>query len=291
MSDLIELEECPVQDLPSENVDGRSVDCPVAKRRRKDYTVADKLVVLAALNSGESAHAVSQRTGIDRKSLRLWKTQELALNEQSKKRIVRRLPGGGRSPFYPEIDAELFEFFSSEREQRRSVTYKTLQSRIQSSDFKSTIPAEFKVSDKYIYGWARRHNITSRRITHHGQVDNRPVVETLAAVESYFLSLRYASATLPTSRIFNMDETPCYVDMSRDSTLHFKGSKNVDGADTGYRKHRYTVVLCSCLDGRMLMPMIIFKGLQKAPKVSVLTKTAHVTASMSGSLDTRLAIE
>ena len=66
-----------------------------------------------------------------------------------------------------------------------------------------------------------------------------------------------------------MDEVPCYIDMARDTTLAFSGSKNVDGADTGYRKHRYTVCLPATASGKMLKPMIIFRGLKRAPKVPV----------------------
>ena len=86
-----------------------------------------------------------------------------------------------------------------------------------------------------------------------------------------------------------MDEVPCYFDMARDYTLHFVGSKNVDGADTGYRKHRYTVCLAIALDGRMLPPMIIFRGLKKAPQVTIPGGKAIVAASKSGTMDTNLA--
>lgn len=84
-----------------------------------------------------------------------------------------------------------------------------------------------------------------------------------------------------------MDEVPCYIDMARDTTLAFSGAKNVEGADTGYRKHRYTVCLSATASGKMLKPMIIFRGLKRAPKAT--SNRVVITASPSGSMDGDLA--
>ena len=84
-----------------------------------------------------------------------------------------------------------------------------------------------------------------------------------------------------------MDEVPCYFDMARDTTLAFCGSKNVESSDTGYRKHRYTVCMSATADGRLLKPMLIFRGLKRAPNVN--STRVVVTASQSGTVDSGLA--
>ena len=66
-----------------------------------------------------------------------------------------------------------------------------------------------------------------------------------------------------------MDETPCYLDMSSNKTLHFKREKNVEGADSGHSKTRFTVVLTVAMSGKVPKTVIILKGLKKVPKVPV----------------------
>ena len=78
-----------------------------------------------------------------------------------------------------------------------------------------------------------------------------------------------------------MDDTPCYFDMTRDNTLAFKGSKNVDSFHTGGRKNRFTVCLAVSLDGRM----IILRDLTKPPD----SLKVSVTTSKSDSMDHTIA--
>ena len=65
-----------------------------------------------------------------------------------------------------------------------------------------------------------------------------------------------------------MDETPVYFDMSGGFTLTTKGSKDVLQKTTGHDKLRFTVVLCVSASGKELPPMIIFKNLKAAPKLT-----------------------
>ena len=84
-----------------------------------------------------------------------------------------------------------------------------------------------------------------------------------------------------------MDETPCYMDMSSDTTLDFIGNKNVDGVNTGHDKSRFTVVLCICADGRIINTMIILKGLVNVPRVDV-PANIRLYASKGGSMNEKL---
>jgi hypothetical protein len=150
-------------------------------------------------------------------------------------------------------------------------------------------PLSFKVSDKYLFGWTKRNNISSRRITHHGQIELRSKADVKKILNEYFLDLRQRTAGKSANKIVQMDEVPCYFDMTRDSTLSFRGSKNVDGADTGYRKQRYTICLAISLDGRLLKTMIIFRGLKKIPFVKHPNNKIVVAVSKSGSMDSSMA--
>ena len=72
---------------------------------------------------------------------------------------------------------------------------------------------------------------------------------------------------LSADTIWNMDETPIYLDMAGGYTLTKKGSKDVLQKTTGHDKLRLAVVLCASAAGCKLPLMIIFKNLKKAPKL------------------------
>ena len=64
----------------------------------------------------------------------------------------------------------------------------------------------------------------------------------------------------PDELIINMDETPIFFDMPRQYTVHTKVAKKVRITGTkGGKKHVTYVVLCAAA-GKMLKPMVIFKG-------------------------------
>ena len=126
-----------------------------------------------------------------------------------------------------------------------------------------------------------------RRITHQGQADNRDSILLRNIARDHIRGLEQLTLELDSSRIFNMDETPCYMDMSNDSTLDFVGNKNVDATNTGNDKSRFTVVLCICADGRILNAMVILKGLVHVPRCDI-PQNIKLFASKGGSMNETL---
>ena len=61
-------------------------------------------------------------------------------------------------------------------------------------------------------------------------------------------------------QLINMDETPCYLDMSFGNTIDFIGNKNIEIISSGREKYRISVILSIAGDGTKLPPLIIFKG-------------------------------
>ena len=84
-------------------------------------------------------------------------------------------------------------------------------------------------------------------------------------------------------QLYNIDETPVYVDMLSLSTIDFVENKNVDASHCGATKARFIAVLCVGASGRVLKTMIILKGLKKVPKVKV-QKGIYLTLSNKGSM-------
>ena len=61
-------------------------------------------------------------------------------------------------------------------------------------------------------------------------------------------------------RVLNMDETPCYLEMGFDTTIDFKGKKEIEIEIFGREHYRITVILTIAGDGTKLPPLIIVKG-------------------------------
>ena len=105
------------------------------------------------------------------------------------------------------------------------------------------IPVEnFKCSNHWIRGVCRRNKISSRAVTHQTQQDNSSISDKYKKVVDYLAELQQKTAGYSEQFIFNMDETPCYFDMTKNRTMHFKGEKTVEGLDTGHTKivlHQY----------------------------------------------------
>ena len=64
----------------------------------------------------------------------------------------------------------------------------------------------------------------------------------------------------PLSLIGNIDETPGFLDMVPSKCISKKGEKECVVRSSGSEKKHLTVVLSATADGKMLSPMIIFKG-------------------------------
>ena len=64
----------------------------------------------------------------------------------------------------------------------------------------------------------------------------------------------------PRSLVGNMDETPAFFDMVPSKSICKTGSEECIVRTSGCEKKHVTIVLSATADGKMLPPMIIFKG-------------------------------
>ena len=60
--------------------------------------------------------------------------------------------------------------------------------------------------------------------------------------------------------IINMDETRLYFDMPASRTINKRGTRQIRVESTGAEKRHFTVILACTVSGKMLSPMMIFKG-------------------------------
>ena len=57
-----------------------------------------------------------------------------------------------------------------------------------------------------------------------------------------------------------MDKTPLYFDMPVSRTITKRGARQIRVKSTGAEKRRFTVILACIASGKILPPMMIFKG-------------------------------
>ena len=121
------------------------------------------------------------------------------------------------------------------------------------------IGTPFVGSRGWLHNFMARYSISLRRRTTvsqklPGDVDSQ-IVEYLMKVRR----LRRINS-YPSKCIIAMDEVALWLDMPADTTLDIKGTRSIPIKTTGHEKHRFTVCLAACADGRKIWPFILFKG-------------------------------
>jgi transposase-like protein len=254
------------------------------KRRRKSYTVEEKLKALRVLKEfGGNILKTATHLHIDRKQLRNWRDKETVLINSHEKQYRRRLDGAGRKAFFPELEEKLYDWLRIERiEKRHIVGFRRLREKanIIASEMKFE---GFKGSNKWIKNFCRRHSLSTRKPTHVGQEDNSTPHERRKIAIEHLETVELLTADLNEEFIFNMDETPVYIDMMSNTTISFKGEKTTEAVNTGNSKTRFTVVVTISSSGKLLKAMVIIKGRKTVPKCKIPSRI-YVTVSEGGSM-------
>ena len=73
----------------------------------------------------------------------------------------------------------------------------------------------------------RRHILSVRKITHAGQEDNRDLKIIRQLVQSHLNETHELLKNYNPETVFNMNETPVYIDMVNDRTISFMGGKKL----------------------------------------------------------------
>jgi hypothetical protein len=115
---------------------------------------------------------------------------------------------------------------------------------------------------RWAYRFLKRNGFSIRRITHLGQIiptDNNDIktkfiADIIKARKDLDISFN------DNSRIINMDETPCFIDMYYDTTIDFTGNKHIEIQTLGKEKYRLSVILSISGDGIKLPAFFSIKG-------------------------------
>ena len=156
---------------------------------------------------------VFHRTNIPLSCLRRWQKQG-----------PERKEGSGRRPFWEDLEDDLLEWFSTQRESSKQVTVPLLQKealRIFEEKYKDEEIINFKCSIGWVNNWRRRHDVVYRSSTHH---QTRKSENEQAIIDGFTgqLEALIAKHKYTPDAIVNIDETPVYWDSTKKRTLEKK---------------------------------------------------------------------
>jgi hypothetical protein len=259
--------------------------------KKKSYTLKEKLEGLQKLranNGNISMTALDLQ--ITRKMLRNWRKDEDKMLRQNNIKTTKRMCGES-SPKWPELEKMLVDWVNIERGERKRIisTYNIRDKAFEVAE-ELSIP-DFKASMSWLMGFKKRNHFSFRKITSFGQEDNRRPQEIKETVLNYFETFNHKLNSMSSQAVvYNMDETPIYIDMMQSRTLSFTGEKNTEAYTTGNLKTKISVVIAISSEGTVLRGMAILKGLKKPPKCHV-PNNLFVATSESGNMDQNLMLQ
>jgi DNA-binding transcriptional MerR regulator len=209
-----------------------------------------------------SIHRLAKLTGVQRKTIRIWKMTYNEICEQQDLSITR-IKKAGRNYSFSDKEMELINFIDKLREEKVAVTSnmiiaKMLQLKPELKD------KSMGALQRMCYRILQKNNYSLRRASHLGQ----PLpCKSMDLFYDFFrdiirkrqeLGIYDTEADL--SRIVNIDETPIFFEMTTDKTYNKKGAKVVSIETKGNEKKLISTVLAVSANGKKLTPTLIFKG-------------------------------
>lgn len=208
------------------------------------------------------ARAAARKFKIHHRNAQHWLKEELDKKKLKKKPLRKFRKGQGRKISYPiDIEEELVAWILKKRDES-NLAVSTNMIKIKAlSLIKSTRP-DFKASDGWLRKFLKRNDLVLRAKTSLAQSLPRDLENKIAEFRRNLLHIR-ENGDFQFDYIGNMDETPAYFDMVPSKTVDRKGKKSIKVRSTKSDKKRITVTLGCTATGKMLKPMIIFKGKTK----------------------------
>jgi len=209
-----------------------------------------------------SIHRLAKLTGVQRKTIRIWKMTYNEICEQQDLSITR-IKKAGRNYSFSDKEMELINFIDKLREEKVAVTSnmiiaKMLQLKPELKD------KSMGALQRMCYRILQKNNYSLRRASHLGQPLPCKSMDLFYDFFRDIIRKRQELGIYDTesdlSRIVNIDETPIFFEMTTDKTYNKKGAKVVSIETKGNEKKLISTVLAVSANGKKLTPTLIFKG-------------------------------
>ena len=170
-----------------------------------------------------------------------------------KKKLKKRLPGGGGKPRLGDLEEHLVLSIDEMRSRNLRVTCRIIQRKVVElyASHSGTVGGQgslFVASRGWLRRFLKRWGLSIRRRTTVGQ---RLPSDLVDKVVQFIMSTRKLRMhnNYSLTAIGNMDETPLWMDMPGDTTIARTGVKSVPLLTSGHEKNRFTVCLAAMACG------------------------------------------
>ena len=121
----------------------------------------------------------------------------------------------------------------------------------------------FKPTTGWLDGFLKRFPLSLRVFTTSVFKNASPVINKASLdnkINSFRSFIQECKARDDIQRIWNMDETPVWLDMPAKRMIHQRGAPTVSRLSTGSEGRRVTVVLCCSDNGDKMAPIMVVRN-------------------------------
>lgn len=239
------MEDVEMKDETSKDKEEEKKEIKAIKwehQKKNKYTIEEKLSIINQAKS-ESLHSLSNKYGIDRKTIRDWIKLEDTLKKQNDIHKFRIAGGGAKNDLCEEKEIELVQWILQNRKLDLPITTSVVISYLLKLEpkFKEKTNNALKI---WCFRFLKKNNFVLRRASHIGQ----PLPSDYMNKITIFLKdiidkrkiLKIDNNNL--QLIINVDETLIFFDAPFESTIDQKGVKQVNIKTSGYEKERISVI-------------------------------------------------
>lgn len=256
------------RDIESQPVQVRSDDPGGSTSKRHSYSRERKLQILKFYyENGCNKYKTCQNFEIPKPCLHRWikAENEIRMGQKGSKRVK----GGGRRAFWPDVEEKLVEEFKELRQKGLKVKHYWFRTRAHQLMTELHPGVDFRFSAGWFDRFKARNDISYRRATN---VAQQKPADHEEKVRNFHLEIRRVAASagatdqlgqFSLSTIANVDQTPLPFTFNKGQGYDQRGAKTVwhRGAQSGLDKRQCTVQLTIFADGEpRVKPFLIFRG-------------------------------
>lgn len=226
----------------------------MSNKRRRCFTIAEKVKIIERLESGVSNKDLCQELGISQSTLStIWKSKD-----QIKSVFQKDMTSNKRLKCsqHQDVEQALLEWFKIQRSKNIPISGPILQEK--ATEFgKRFNKIDFQCSSSWINRFRQRHNIVFGKIS--GESSSVPVGVSENWLEHVWPNLRKNYSDCD---IYNADETGLFYRLTPSQTLRFKGETCSGGK---LSKERLTILVASNMTGSYKKKLLVI-GKSKTPR-------------------------